>query len=126
MLKLLLDEQISPVVAQQLRRRQPEMVVHDVLSWKQGIFIGAPDDSLLEAAYDEYLTLVTFDQSSIPGILKNWAEQGIAHGGVVLIDNRTYRQNDIGGLVKALENLWKLDHGVDWTNRVSFLMKDRV
>jgi hypothetical protein len=64
---------------------------------------------------------VTFDWRTIPPLLRLWAEQGINHSGVILVDERTLVQNDIGGLVGALCAVWKEQGHLDWTNRVVYL-----
>jgi len=40
MLKLLLDEHISPQVAKGLRRTQKPIVVHALAEWEEGNFLG--------------------------------------------------------------------------------------
>src|SRR4051812_23106509 len=104
MLKLLLDEQISPSVADGLRRRDKDFVVH-CAEWRQGQFLGAADELLLGAAAEEKLTLVTYDRKSIPPILKTWAEQERTDGGVVFVDDKTIASSDFGTLVRSLERL---------------------
>jgi hypothetical protein len=65
--------------------------------------------------------LVTYDQRTIVPLLRVWTEQEIAHGGVILIDERTIAQSNIGGLVRALAHLWEAEHQTDWTNQVVYL-----
>jgi hypothetical protein len=50
-------------------------------------------------------------------------EQGIDHGGVVFVDEKTIAPQDFGGLVKSLGLLWKHERLADWINRVTFLRK---
>jgi hypothetical protein len=51
MLKLLLDEHISPAVADGLRRRHRSRVIHCMAEWESGDFLGKEDSvCLLEAA----------------------------------------------------------------------------
>jgi hypothetical protein len=40
---------------------------------------------------------------------------------VIFVDNRTILSSDIGGLVMALQALWKLGAKRDWTNRAVML-----
>jgi hypothetical protein len=56
-------------------------------------------------------------------LLKSWAEQGIAHGGVVFVDDRTIAQNDLGGLLRSLGALWSEKENSAWRNAVSFLVR---
>ena len=62
MLKLLLDEHISPTVADGLRRRDRSLVVSCLAEWKDGEFLGQPDSACLQQAAAQGLTLVTYDR----------------------------------------------------------------
>ena len=89
MLKLLLDEHISPEVADGLRRRSRSLVIHWMAELEGGDFLGKEDSaSLLEAA-KQGLTLVTYDRRTIPPLLKTWAEEEQRHGGVIFVDEKT-------------------------------------
>ena len=121
MLKLLLDEHISPQVANGVQRRNRALVIHSMAQWESGNFLGKEDSvSLLEAA-KQRLTLVTYDRRTIPPLLKLWAEEGRSHGGVIFVDEKTISPADIGGLVRALILLAGGTGEMDWTNRVYFL-----
>jgi hypothetical protein len=48
MLKLLLDEHISPAVADGLRRRNRQLVVFCMTEWEDGEFLGQQDPSCLK------------------------------------------------------------------------------
>ena len=74
MLSFLLDEHVSPDVAAIVRRSRPEIVVFALLDWQEGIWIGQSDEEILRAARAQPLTLVTYDQRTIPRILQRWAE----------------------------------------------------
>ena len=121
MLKLLLDEHVSPSVAEGLRRRHRLLAVHFMLEWENGEFLGRDDSACLEHAAAQGLTLVTYDRRTIPPLLKTWAEEGRDHGGVVFIDEKTISPSEIGGQVRALSNLVREAAKWDWTNRVCFL-----
>jgi hypothetical protein len=123
MLKLLLDEHISPYVATGLRRHVKGLFVFPLGEWNDGRFLGVSDDVVLKAAFHEGLTLVTYDRRTIPPLLKTWAEEGRNHGGVVFVDNRTISSADIGGLVKALRALWDEGRNWDWSNRIVMLRR---
>lgn len=125
MLKLLLDEHISPSVASGLRRRNRSLVIHSIVEWESGNFLGKEDSvSLLEAARQR-LTLVTYDRRTIPPLLKLWAEEGRSHGGVIFVDEKTISPANIGGLVRALISLAGEAGEMDWTNQVYFLRSER-
>ena len=88
MLKLLLDEHISPEVAKGLRRRDHSLVVYAMTDWERGDFLGQEDSVCLREAAAQGLTLVTYDRRTIPPLLKNWAEEGRRHGEVIFVDER--------------------------------------
>ena len=80
MLKLLLDEHISPTVAVGLRRRHPSLIIFCLAEWENGEFLGQPDSACLEQAATQQLTLVTYDRRTIPLLLKVWGEEERKHG----------------------------------------------
>jgi hypothetical protein len=121
MLRLLLDEHISPQVASGLRRRHPAIVVRCMIEWERGNFLGQDDSACLRAAAAQHLTLVTYDRRTVPPLLKAWAEQGRNHGGVIFVDEKTISPADIGGLVRALASLSSQAGTWDWTNRICYL-----
>jgi hypothetical protein len=125
MLKLLLDEHISPDVADGLRRRNRSMVIHWMTEWEGGDFLGKEDSACLLEAAKQDLTLVTYDRRTIPPLLKIWAEEERRHGGVIFVDEKTISPADIGGLVRALIHLSKETGRWDWTDRVYFLRRQR-
>jgi hypothetical protein len=125
MLRLLLDEQISPTVAQSLQARCPSVRIFSLADWKDGIYLSAPDEEILIAASHERITLVTYDLKTIGPILKSWGEQGSDHSGVIFIDDKTIRSEDFGGLVLALEELTQRQGRMDWKNQVVFLERYR-
>ena len=126
MLKLLLDEHISPEVAGGLRRLNRSLVVHWIAERGNGNFLGQEDSACLLEAATERLTLVTYDRRTIPRLLKTWAEEGRKHGGVIFVDEKTISPADIGGLVWALIHLFKETGRWDWTDRVYFLRRRAV
>ena len=123
MLKLLLDEHISPDVAEGLRRRSRVPMVRYMAEWEGGDFLGRDDSACLQHAAKQGLTLVTYDRRTIPPLLKTWAEEERTHGGVVFVDERTISPADIGGLVRALKQLLKETGRWDWTDRIYFLRR---
>lgn len=123
MLKLLLDEQISPAVARGLRRRIPDLTVQALTEWQDGEFLGLADELFLAEAARQHLTLVTYDRRTIPPVLKLWAEEGRDHGGVVFVDDRTIPPSNFGGLIRAIESLEQEAGRWDWTNRIYVLRR---
>ena len=101
------------------------MVVRFMSEWAGGGFLGQVDDVCLSIATTQGLTLVTYDCRTIPPLLKEWGEAGRDHSGVILVDDHTIPQPDIGTLGEALRSLSvEADHW-DWTNRVIFLKRPR-
>jgi len=122
-LKLLLDEHISPKVAAGLRRRNPTLLINTLAGWDDGSLLGQDDATCLRTAALQGLTLVTYDRRTIPPLLKTWAEEGRAHAGVIFIDDKTLSPADIGGLVRALAALASETRTWNWTNRICFLRR---
>jgi len=123
MLKLLLDEHISPRVADGLRRLLPSLSVSAMAQWEEGSMMGQQDAACLEQAAAQGLTFVTYDRRTIPPVLKMWAETGRKHGGVVFVDEKTISPADIGGLVRALAELAAATSEWEWVDRISFLRR---
>src|SRR5271155_5765516 len=114
MLRLLLDEHISPQVAVGIRLRDKKIVICSMVEWESGSFLGQEDSACLREALVQKLTLVTYDRRTIPPLLKNWAEEGRQHGGVIFVDEKTISPADIGGLVEALGRLVKETRHWNW------------
>jgi len=123
MLKFLLDEQISPVVAEGFRRRHEQLTIISLPEWDEGRFLGQTDELILREAAAQKLTLVTYDRKTIPPLLKIWAEAGRDHGGVIFVDDKTIPASDFGGLIRALRRLMLESAKWEWTNRVCFLRR---
>jgi len=117
-LRLLLDENISPTIAVQLRVKCAGI---EVLSLKEWGYLGESDEVILTNAYEEGLTLVTYDLSTIPPLLKSWSEEGKTHGGVIFIDWQTIAPDDFGGLIRALCRVWDKNAETSWRDRVVYL-----
>ena len=121
MLKLLLDEHVSPASASVLRRRVPEIQVYPLVEWRGGDLIGQDDEACLSVALAEGLTFVTYDRRAFPILLKSWAEQCRHHAGVIFVDEKTISPADIGGLMRALTELAQESRDWNWTDRACFL-----
>jgi hypothetical protein len=123
MLRLLLDEHISPDVAKGLALRNRSLVVRYMADWENGALLGQQDSACLELAAVGGLTLVTYDRRTIPPLLKTWAEQGREHARVIFVDEKTIAPSDVGGLIRALTSLFKETGTWDWKNRICFLRR---
>jgi hypothetical protein len=123
MLRLLLDEHISPQVARGLRRSSRGVAIFALADWESGNFLGQDDGACLREAATQGLTLVTYDRRTIPPLLKTRTETGRQHGGVIFVDEKTISPADIGGLVRALRELIHETKAWKWTDRVCFLRR---
>jgi hypothetical protein len=123
MLRLLLDEHLSPRIVNQFLVRCPGANIASVLEWQDARLASTPDELLLTEAHQHQLTLVTYDQATIVPLLKSWAEAGISHSGVIFIDDKTIRQDDFGGIVRALAQIWENRRHENWINRVVYLTR---
>ena len=117
-MRLLLDAHISPAVAQGLQHDGIDAL--SLRDWLDGRHRDASDEVILTAAVADERVLVTFDLRTIPTLLKEWAETGQQHAGVILVDERTVRQQDVGGLRRALRRLVEQESGVTWIDRVVY------
>ena len=122
MLAYLLDENISPVVADQIVLKAPQTLVQSVHRWRGGKYQGQTDINVLRAAREEQLTLVTYDLKTIPPILTEFASDSETHSGVLFVDEASIRSSDFGGLINALLAHWQKYASEDWTNRIAFLV----
>jgi predicted nuclease of predicted toxin-antitoxin system len=120
-LSFLLDEQISPLVAEQFTKKRPDINILSAQTWQQGIFRAASDEVLLTAAREAALTLVTYDLRTIPPLLRQWGDLGLSHAGVIFIDHRSIPSNQFGVLIRTLIWLWNAEHQSLWLNRIVFL-----
>lgn len=123
MLGLLLDEQISPVVAKESVRTCAGIQVVSVHTWEDGAYLGTADPEILIGAARQKLTLVTFDQKTMWGHLVTHTDAGEDHGGVIFVDERTIAPHDFGKLIRALCALWQTRCQEVWTNRTLFLTR---
>jgi predicted nuclease of predicted toxin-antitoxin system len=119
-LALLIDENISPVVAEQLAIKRPDIQVLSIHVWREGAFLSASDDEILAAAHADGLTLVTYD-TQILSDLRFWFDQAIPFAGLIFVDDASIAAGDFGALVRALIYLWDREHEAEWLSRLVFL-----
>jgi len=121
MLRLLLDEQMDPEIATQLHTQRPDISIDSVHTWEDGQYLRTDDATILADACRQSLTLVTYDTRTIVPLLKLWGENGTPHGGVIFVKSTTIAQDNIGGLIRALAQLWERYGSDDWTNVTTYL-----
>jgi len=100
--RLLLDEQYSPIIATQLSAD-----AYDVLPVQGTALAGQSDGSLLEAAVSQQRSLVTNNVRDFAPIAAEWAALGLAHYGLIFASDSTIprSRNTIGIFVDALRRL---------------------
>jgi len=87
--KLLLDENISPVVAALLRERG-----HDAIAASDTPELRTmADDGLWLAAVNQGRTIITYDVHDYVVIAKRWGDAGKSHDGLVLASPRSRPRN---------------------------------
>jgi hypothetical protein len=121
MLKLLLDEHLSPVIDRQIRSHNAAIDILSVLEWEGGRFLSKVDEELLLIAYEYGRTLVTFDQQTNPPILVRLANEGKSHGGVIFVSGKTIAPSNFGTMVRSLIALWEETWQDDWTDITRYL-----
>jgi hypothetical protein len=124
MLRLLLDEHLSQEIAEQVRAHNPEIPIVSIHVWREGDYCGKPDDLILEAAHEEHLTLVTYDQRTILPIVQWWGTEGRSHSGLIMVSMKTTRSNNFGALVRNILTLWERRGQDDWTDELHYLTGD--
>ena len=88
MLRLLLDEHISPRVAEQVRRAIPGAEIEAIQHWGDGRLFQQSDERILHEAEMEGWTLLTYDLATIPPLISELSDLGKDHGG-----SSSYRRN---------------------------------
>jgi hypothetical protein len=96
--KLLLDEQISGRAAIPLRKQG-----HDVLATTEEAGLrGLSDPDLFELAQGQKRAVVTFNISDFVAIVREFARDGRAHRGLILVNQGRFPGGDFGRLAAAL------------------------
>jgi hypothetical protein len=121
MVSFLLEEQISPEIAKQILQKRSDISIISIHTWQKGNYLGLDDELILKAAVSEELTLITYDQKTIPPILSQWGQTNINHPGVIFIDYRSIPPNNFGRLVRAIIWLWDTQNRENWQNRIVYL-----
>lgn len=116
---LLLDGHWSPSVSRPLRASGID--VFTLEEWRDGAFRHSSDEKILAAATADGRTLVMYDEATIADLLREWGMAGRSHAGVVFVNNRTIRQHDFGGQIRALLRLVEERGDEDWQDRVEHL-----
>lgn len=121
MVAFLLDEQISPKIVMQVSAKREDIPIYSIHDYTNGAYLGVGDEIVLTTAASDGLTLITYDQKTIPLILVEWGQARKNHAGVIFIDNRSIPANKFGALVKAIIWLYDRQKDADWQNRIIYL-----
>jgi hypothetical protein len=121
MLSLFLDENISYEVSRQIVKKRPEMFVVSLYDCEGGRLLGASDERILREITPEGWTFVTYDATTIPTVLKRFAEAGFSHNGILFVDRSAIPSHDFGKLVTAILDYWEQEKESDWRDRIVFL-----
>lgn len=94
--------------------------------WRDSALRRAADDVILAQAAEDERVFVTHDCKTVPSLLIRWAAETRMHAGVLLIDEKSIRQNDRGGLLRALRYFVAEQGDEDWRNQVMYLPQGRT
>jgi len=119
MLRFLSDSHVPLAICDAFRKMSAGQIV-SLRDWQGGVHLHELDPKLIELAWEERLTIVTYDVNTFPLHVKARLENGFDHAGVVYVSRR-FRQNGIGVIARALHRLWTQHGRKDWTNRIHFL-----
>jgi len=113
--KLLLDEQISPRVAERLQGFGHDVVAVSELSSLKG----KSDKAVFLAARESGRAVVTYDRDDYLALAAGFAERGLAHDGLVIINPKRLSSRDLTVLVNALDRF--IREFVPWPGFVTWL-----
>jgi predicted nuclease of predicted toxin-antitoxin system len=100
-LRLLLDEDMSPRVAEGLRARGVDAVsVHEIGRGNRRI----SDEDQLSYATGQSRVFVTYNRADFQRLDELWRRQGRQHGGILWCQERTIPRRAFGDLIRALES----------------------
>ncbi len=102
-MKLLLDEMISAVVAEQLRVRERDV---EAVSERRELR-GLPDLEVFEYAQSAERSVVTYNRDDFLELDRRFRSQGRNHSGIVILNPRRFPRGpgSIAPLVKSLDEL---------------------
>ena len=121
-MRLLLDAHVS---GRAIGRRLRE-AGHDVLALgddKQ--FDALDDDAVLRLAAQEQRVLVTFNIKDFAAILRDWADEGRAHAGCILVAGTDHR--DFGDILRGIDAaVAQHPDQAQWSNLALFVSRPRA
>jgi hypothetical protein len=121
--RLLADENTSHRFVSACQRHLKDFPIVHIAAWRDGLWLGLDDASLLVACADAGLVLVAFDRATLPWHAGQVLRSGHDHGGLMLF-RRTVRSTDYGHQARLLTDFWLQEgSGWDWLNRIVYLPK---
>jgi len=120
--KLLLDVHIKRAAVTALKKRVAAIDVVHLADWRGGAFRNAEDAEILKLCFEENRVLVTYDQRTIPSLLRLWAAEERPHAGVIFGDQQSVPANEPGVFASALVKL--LAETGEMTNVVRYLRRE--
>lgn len=124
-MRLLLDCHIAKATIPALRKKLPSVDSQHLAKWHGGAFLKAEDDEILEMCHAEHRAFVTFDQRTIPDLLRQWAAEERPHSGVIFGDENSVKPSVPGAVAAALAALLAELGDSDLLNAVRFLRAAR-
>lgn len=102
-MRLLLDEMLSSVIAEQLRSRNRDVVA----TVERGELRGLDDSTLFEVAQAEERSVVTYNRDDFLELDRRYRGEGREHHGLVILNPRRFPQGaaNVGQLVTSLDEL---------------------
>jgi hypothetical protein len=119
--KLLLDSHVKKAVVEALGRRAPRLDVVHLAQWREGTFLAAEDADILAGCWEEGRVWLTYDQQTIPDLLRQWGAEERPHAGVFFGDRNTVPPNDVRAVAAAVARLVAEIGEGDTTNLVRYL-----
>jgi predicted nuclease of predicted toxin-antitoxin system len=105
--KLVLDEHLSPTIAEELRRRGHDVVAATEVGMRQ-----QPDAALLAWAVGERRGVLTANYADFRALHETYLSRGEHHFGIVLVSRRfSLAEAAFGRLIDAVERLLKENPG---------------
>jgi predicted nuclease of predicted toxin-antitoxin system len=123
--RLLLDCHIAKATVTVLQKRHAVLDTEHLATWHSGHFLRSSDEEILVACHRENRVLVTFDQRTIPDLLRAWASGQRPHAGVIFGDTNTVKPNRPASVAAALARLVTESRASDMTNIIRYLRSTR-
>ena len=120
-MKVLFDCHVAKAAVEALKNRVPGLSPEHLARWREGAFLRATDAEILAICYEERRVFVTFDQKTIPDLLRLWAAEERPHSGVIFADENTIKPSNPSAVAAAVAALAEDIGTVDTENMVRFL-----